>query len=106
MFPSISNLFIYLALVSGFLFIVYSLIFQKRLPILTDIFSVMLSVAAGYSGIELCYLVLEGSKQLGDYSDQKLVIILGGISVFWVSFTTIINSIKQMQPVNPDEYEQ
>ena len=58
MFPSISNLFIYLALVSGFLFIVYSLIFQKRLPILTDIFSVMLSVAAGYSGIELCYLVL------------------------------------------------
>ncbi|MCG9638163.1 hypothetical protein L1D12_23365 [Vibrio parahaemolyticus] len=96
MFPSVTNLFIYIALFSGLLFVVYSLLAAKKLPILTDLFSVMLAVAAGYSGVDLCYLVLESSKSLGDYQDQKLVIVLGGISVFWVSLTTVINNVKDI----------
>lgn len=95
MFPTISNMFIYVAISFALLFIIYSIFVAKKLPILTDIFSVMLAIAAGYTGIELCYFVLEGSKALGDYQNQKLVIILGGISVFWVSLTTVINSVKE-----------
>lgn len=96
MFPSIANIFIYVALLLGLVFVVYAIAKTKKLPILTDVFSVMLSLAAGYSGFELCYFVLEGSKQLGDFEDQKLVIILGGISVFWVSLTAIIAAVKQV----------
>ncbi|WP_085297592.1 hypothetical protein [Cognaticolwellia mytili] len=94
MFPTISNMFIYVAITFAIIFIIYSLSVSKKLPILTDIFSIMLAAAAGYTGIELCYFVLEGTKALGDYEDQKLVIILGGISVFWVSLTTVLNSVK------------
>ncbi len=96
MFSSQPNLFIYIALISGLLFVSYSLYQSKKLPVLTDLFTVMLSVAAAFSGIDLCYLVLEGSKVLGDFSDQKLVIVLGGVAVFWVSLLSIINSCKQI----------
>lgn len=96
MFLSAANLFISIALISGALFAVYSILAAKKVPILTDIFSVILSVAAGYSGLELIYNVLEGSKSLGGFSDQKLVIILGGISVFWVSLTTLTSLLKQV----------
>jgi len=96
MFLSVANLFIVIALISGLAFAIYSAIVARKIPILTDIFSVILSVAAGYSGLELIYNVLEGSKSLGGFSDQKLVIILGGISVFWVSFTTLFTLCKQV----------
>ena len=97
MFESHPNLFVYIALVVGAVFLLYSLYYSKRLPLLTDLFAVMLSVAAAYSGIDLCYLVLEGSKKLGDFENQKLVIILGGLAVFWVALLTIISAFKQVQ---------
>lgn len=102
MFPSVSNMFIYVALTLGVIFVIYALVSSSKLPNLADVFSVMLAVAAGYSGIDLCYLVLEGSKSLGDFQDQKLVIILGGISVFWVSLTTVINNVKEVRAATPE----
>ncbi|NMR27441.1 hypothetical protein HH219_18185 [Pseudoalteromonas sp. NEC-BIFX-2020_015] len=97
MFSTQPNLFIYVSLIFGVLFVCFSLYKSKKLPILTDIFMVILSVAAAFSGIDLCYLVLEGSKGLGDFTDQKLVIVLGGVAVFWVSLLSIINSCKQIK---------
>lgn len=94
---SSADTFIYIALVSGVAFVLFNLKKAKKLPVLSDVFSVMLAVTAGYSGLELCYLIIENSKSLGDYQSQKLVIILGGISVFWVSLTTVINNVKDIK---------
>lgn len=96
MLSSYPNAFIYFSLIGGFIFVLFSLLKAKRLPNLTDLFTVMLSLAAAYSGIDLCYLVLDGTKTLGGFSDQKLIIILGGIAVFWVSLLSIISSCKQV----------
>ncbi len=88
------NTFIYGALIAGLLFILYSLYSARSLPLLAELFSLMLSTAAAYSGLELCYLVLEGSKQLGDFKDQKLIIVLGSLVVFWVALLTVMNLVK------------
>ena len=97
MFSSYPNLFVYAALLLGVVFLIYSLYESKKLPLLTDLFAVMLSVAAAYSGIELCFLVLEGTKTLGDFEDQRLLIVLGGIAVFWVALLTVITMFKQVK---------
>ena len=97
MFESLPNLFIYIALAAGLIFVCYSLYVSKKLPILTDLFSVILAVAAAYSGIELCFLSLDSAKSLGDFENQKLVIILGGVAVFWVSLLTVISSVNQVK---------
>lgn len=88
------NTFIYIALVAGVLFTIYSLCLMRSLPLLAELFSLMLSAAAAYSGVELCYAVLEGSKRLGDFQDQKLTIVLGSVAVFWVALLTAINLVK------------
>ena len=79
------NTFIYIALIAGVLFTIYSLCLMRSLPLLAELFSLMLSAAAAYSGVELCYAVLE---------DQKLTIVLGSVAVFWVALLTAINLVK------------
>ena len=88
------NTFIYTGLASGAIFTAYNLFMLRSLPLLAELFSLMLAVTAAYSGIELCYLVLEGTKKLGDFQDQKLIIVLGSIAVFWVSLLTVVNLVK------------
>lgn len=88
------NAFIYVAILCGLLFTLYNLYLLKALPLLAELFSLMLSVAAAFSSIELCYAVLEGTKKLGDFQDQKLIIVLGSIAVFWVALLTVINLVK------------
>lgn len=88
------NAFIYFGLASGLVLVAFSLYWSRGLPLLAELFSLMLSVTAAYSGIELCYFVLEGSKKLGDFQDQKLIIVLGAVAVFWVALLTIINLVK------------
>lgn len=88
------NAFIYWALLAGGVFTIFNLYSLRALPLLAELFSLMLSVAAAYSGIELCYAVLEGTKKLGDFQDQKLIIVLGSIAVFWVSLLTVVNLVK------------
>ena len=89
-----SNAFIYVSLLAAVLFTIFSLCAAKALPLLAEVFSLMLSVAAAYSGVELCFAVLEGTKKLGDFQDQKLTIVLGSIAVFWVALLTVINLVK------------
>lgn len=88
------NTFIYAGLASGLLFTAYNLFSARALPLLAELFSLMLAVTAAYSGIELCYLVLEGTNKLGDFQNQKLIIVLGSIAVFWVSLLTVVNLVK------------
>lgn len=89
-----SNIFIYVALLFAAAFTAFNIYTARRLPLLAELFSIMLSVAAAYSGIELCYAVLEGTRKLGDFQDQKLIIVLGSIAVFWVSLLTVVNLVK------------
>lgn len=89
-----SNAFIYVSLFCGFLFASYNLWKLKSLPLLAELFSLMLSVAAAYSGIVLGYSVLEAGKNLGDFQDQKLIIVLGALAVFWVSLITSVNLVR------------
>ncbi len=94
MYIGTPNLFIYISVGTGLIYGFSHLCIVKKTPNLTDIFQVMLSTAAAYSAIELCYFVLEGSKSLGDFQESKLIIILGAISVIWVSAVSIVNLIK------------
>lgn len=90
------NSFIYLSLLAGLIFTIYSLIRIQSLPNLAEVVSLMLSVAAAHSGVALCFYVLEGSKSLGDFKDQKLIIVLGAIAVCWVSLVTCISLVKSL----------
>ncbi|HFQ5238258.1 TPA: hypothetical protein ACGUS9_004175 [Vibrio vulnificus] len=83
-------------LVSGIAFVLFSLAVTKSLPILTEIFSVALSITGGISGINLAYEALFGTKNFGDFSNDKMLIALGGVGVFWVSLTTIIDLCKRV----------
>ncbi|MFA0305309.1 hypothetical protein AB4543_05390 [Vibrio splendidus] len=85
-----------LVLVAGFVFIIFSVSITKKLPILTEIFSVALSITGGVSGVNLGYQALFGNKNFGDFVDDKMLIALGGLGVFWVSLTTIIDLCKRV----------
>lgn len=89
-----TNTFIYIAILAGALFTLFNLYSLRKLPLLAELFSLMLSAAAACSGVELCISVLEGTKKLGDFQDQKLTIVLGSIAVFWVSLLTAVNLVK------------
>ena len=89
-----SNAVIYVGLLGGAAFTFFSLYKIKTLPPLADIFSLMLSATAAYSGVELCVSVLEGAKKLGDFQDQKLTIVLGAVAVCWVALLTSISLVK------------
>lgn len=88
------NLFIYVSIGCAVLYSLFSFLKASKTPTLAEFFSVILSSAAAYSAIELGYLVLEGTKKLGDFEDSKLMIILGSISVMWVSISTIVSHMR------------
>ena len=100
------NAFIYFGLAGGFLFTLFNLYALRSLPLLAELFSLMLSVTAAYSGVELSFAVLEGSKKLGDFQDQKLTIVLGAVAVFWVALLTVVNLVKGVSaraPIQPKQ---
>lgn len=41
-------------------------------------------------------LVLEGSKNLGDFLDQKLTTVIGAAAAFWVAVQTVVNLVKNV----------
>lgn len=71
-----SNAFIYIAIGGAVIFTVFSLIRARSLPLLAEVFEVMLSLTAAYSGVVLCADIVNGVKELGDYGDQRLTIVL------------------------------
>jgi hypothetical protein len=87
---------IYIALLVGIVFTITSLFKSKSLPHLAEFMSVTLSAAAAYSAIVLCFEVLDGTKKLGDFQDQKLTIILGSVAVIWVALLTIIGLVQRI----------
>ena len=92
---------IYIALLAGVLFTLGSLFKSRSLPHLAEFMSVALSASAAYSAIVLCWEVLDGTKKLGDFQDQKLTIILGSVAVIWVALLTIVGLIQRI-PTNDD----
>ncbi|MGR5150082.1 hypothetical protein ACQKP8_26490 [Photobacterium alginatilyticum] len=86
----------FLVVIFGGGFVIFSLVKAKKLPGLAEIFSVVLSIGGGYSGGGLCYQAAFGTKNFGDFADDKLVIALGGFGVFWVSLITIIDLFKRI----------
>lgn len=88
------NTFIYIALFGAAGFIAYTLTRTRSLPLLAEIFELMLSLTAAQAGVALCVDVIAGAKSLGGYADQRFTIILGGVAVFWVALITLIKLIK------------
>lgn len=57
-----SNTFIYVALVGAFAFVIFTLARTRTLPLLAELFELMLSLAAAQAGIALCADVIDGTK--------------------------------------------
>lgn len=91
-----SNAIIYIALLGAMLFVIFTLACTRALPLLAEIFELMLSLTAAQAGIALCIDVIQGAKSLGGYSDQRFTIILGGVAVFWVALLTLIKLVKSV----------
>lgn len=91
-----TNAPIYIALLAGLIFTCISLIRSKALPHLAEFMSVALSAAAAHGAVILSYEVLQGTKKLGDFQDQKLTIILGSVAVIWVAALTIIQLVQRI----------
>jgi len=89
-----SNAIIYIALVGALFFVGFALLRTRALPLLAEIFELMLSLTAAQAGIALCIDVIQGTKSLGGYADQRFSIILGGVAVFWVALITLIKLMK------------
>lgn len=91
-----SQAFLYVSLSFGFLFVIFCLVAAKMPPQLSELFGVMLAVSAATASVELCVLVLFGSLSLGDFEGAELTIILGGISVAWVSLQSVLFLAKSV----------
>ena len=91
-----SNAFIFVSLIGAAFFIAFHLYRTRSLPLLAELFELMLSVAAAQAGIALCVEIVDGAKSLGDYEGQRLIIILGGVAVFWVALITAIKLVKRV----------
>lgn len=91
-----SNAIIYISLIGAVVFIGFTLLRTRSLPLLAELFEVMLSLTAAQAGVALCIDVIQGAKSLGGYSDQRFTIILGGVAVFWVALITIIKLVKSV----------
>lgn len=91
-----SNVIIYIALLGAVAFVVFTLVRTRTLPLLAELFELMLSLTAAQAGIALCIDVIQGTKSLGGYADQRFTIILGGVAVFWVALLTLVKLIKSV----------
>ena len=80
---------IFYSLLTGAAFLVVIGFQTKKAPSLPSFFSTVLAMASIFSGIDLIWLVYQGQKSLGDFSNYRLIIILGGISVVWVAISSI-----------------
>lgn len=89
------NSLIIVALVCGAAVALYVRLRVRASVTLTDFFVVMLSAQGMYTGVLLCVGVLDGSKNLGDFANERLTLVVGGIAVVWISATSIWDLVKR-----------
>ncbi|MCG6214718.1 hypothetical protein [Vibrio furnissii] len=93
------NYFFYIAFSVIITFILYRLLYIKRAPLLTDVVQLFLATMAACSSLNLLYIVLEGTKELGDFQSYKESIILGAVAVIWVSIQTLTGLVSSSQSI-------
>lgn len=85
------TLLLCISLITGAVYALLDAFQQKRIPSLSDTLIVMTSVFALLKGGELVgNLIFNKIIVLGDLDSSKLVIVLGGVSIMWISFTTAL----------------
>ena len=56
---------------------------------------ILLSCFGVLAGTKICWWTLEKGIDIGQLKDDKLYLVLGGLSVIWISVETVIKCFKE-----------
>ena len=71
------------------------IIYKRSKSELKDGIVIVFSCFGVLAGTKICYWTLDSAIDLGQLKDDKLYLVLGGLSVIWISIETIIKCFKE-----------